>query len=447
VRSLAILPLKNLTGDPHKDFLGDGLTESLISQFSRYQDLKIISRTSAFAFKDKDATPQEVGKKLGVEGLLEGSVKQNGDKLRVEVRLVSAADGRVLWSGEPVERPAGNAFEIQDGVACIVGAELKVRLCGESELAKSATRNQEAYQAYLQGRARWHKRAPEDLKAALGLFERAVKADPNYALGYAGLADTYAVMEINNQVPPGAAAPKAREFAAKALALDDTLAGPYAAQGLLASNSDWKWQEGEKFYREALARNPGYATARQWYGYSLMAQGRLAEAEREMKRAQELDPLAFGVANTLNELYCHARQWDKCLEQAQISQKLSPGNWNALRLTGLAYYHKGMKAESVKALDEAKLTLSKEIFYNEDRDAARKQVEDYATSPEAAALPYFAALNYAAFGDKEATFHWLEKAYAIRQADMVMVHVAPEFDLIRDDPRYHDLLRRLGFRS
>jgi TolB-like protein/DNA-binding winged helix-turn-helix (wHTH) protein len=444
VHSIAILPLKNLTGDVNKDFLCDGMTESLISPFSKYKDLKVISRTSAFAFKNKDVTPQEVGQKLGVEGILEGSMKMNGDKLYVDVRLVSTKDGRVIWTSQTFERPSENAFEIQDGVACAVSTELKVRLCGESELNKSNTKNADAYEAYLKGRYHWHKRTPEDMKAALNYFERAVKLDPNYALGYAGLADTYTVMEVNNQVPPRTAAPKAREFAMKVLSLDDSLAGPYAALGLLTSNSDWNWKEGEKFYKESLARNSGYATAHHWYGYSLMMQRRFEEAEREMKRAEELDPLAYGISNTLSELYCHWRQYDKCLEQSQAALKLLPNNWNSLRLISLSYWHRGMKAEAIKALDEGKLQLQKEILTNENREEVRRKIEEYAKSQEGVNAPYIVASYYAAFGDKEATFIWLQKAYNIHQADLVSLNIEPNFDFIRDDPRYIELIRKMG---
>lgn len=447
IRSVAILPLKNLTGDKEKDFLCDGMAESLISLFSKYKDLKVISRTSAFMLKDKEITPQEIGQKLGVEGFVEGNMKMNGDKLHVEVRLVSTKDGRVVWSSGNFEQPLNNAFEIQESIACAISTELKVRLCGEGDLSKSKTKSAEAYEAYLKGRAQWYKRGKEDMKAALSYFEQSIKADPNYALAYAGIADTHAIMEINSLVPPQTAAPKAKEYAHKALSLDETLVGPYATLGLLTSNHDWKWTEGNKYFQKALERNSGYATAHHWYGYSLLAQGRFEEAEAEIKRAQELDPLSFGIANTLSELYCYWRKYDKCLNEAQTALKLHPNSLNSLRLISLSYWHKGMKTEALKAVDEGKLELQKEILFNESKTEVRQKIEEFAKSPDGVITPYSVASSYAAIGDKEATFMWLQKAYDARESNLASLKVETNFDLIRDDPRYFELIKKLGLNN
>jgi len=445
-RSIAVLPLKNLTGDPAQEYFSDGLTESLISVFSQIKDLKVISRTSAFTFKGREVDPREVGKSLGVEGLLEGDFKLDGRTARVEVRLVSTSDGRVLWNSQTFERPLTNLFEIQDTVACAIGSELKVRFCGEGELTKSRTKNQEAYEAYLQGRARWHTRNIELLKEAIGYFERAIKLDPNYALAYAGLADTYAVMQVNHILPPKVGTPKAKAYAAQALALDDSLAGPYATLGLVTGNAEWHWPESEPYFEQALARNPGYATAHHWYGSNLLAQGKWAEAEREFKRALELDPLSFGVSNTVVEFYYHAKNYEACLKQAEMSRKLDPQDENGPFYRGLVYLETG-KPE--RAIEEFKRTYpeAKEmaIAWAQGRRAeALRSIGKFQASEMGRNSPTTVAEWYARLGDQESAFVWLEKAFAVHDSELAFMKVDSAFAGLRLDPRYRDLLRRVG---
>lgn len=447
VRSIAILPLQNLTGDASKDYLCDGMTDGLISLFSKYQNLKVISRTSVFTFKDKAVDPREIGRQLGVESLLEGNLKMNGDRLRAEVRLVATSDGRVLWTSDALERPMSDVFEIQDGMACIIGTELRVRLCGEGESNKSRTKNNEAYEAYLKGRQHWHRRSAEDMREAISYFERAVKLDPNYALAYAGLADAYAVMEVNSLVPPLTAAPKAKEYARKALDLDDTLAAPYAALGLVTALSDWNWEAGDQLFRQALARDPGYATAHHWYAYSLTMRRRFDEAETEFKSARELDPLSIGIANSVAEFYCYSRQFDRCIEAAEETLRLSPApTGNSYRVLAIAYLHKGMNAEARKNSEKISYPyfLSSEQLNGEGADKLRHQLDAAVHDKPENKNPFDTAEKYARIGDKEKAVAWLQKAYAAHQADLVSLNVSEAFDSIRDDPRCADLLRRMN---
>jgi len=448
IRSIAIMPLRNLTGDPNREYFSDGLTESLIDELSRVNGLKVISRTSAFALKDRLLDARQIGHELGVEGILEGDVKINGDRARVETRLVSTADGRVLWTSGVLERPLADVSEIQDAFACAVGTELRVHLCGEGELSKSKTKNRDAYEAYLKGRARWHNRSPEDMRQAIDYFEQAVRLDPNYALAYAGLADTYAVMEVNSQVAPGTGTARAREYAQKALSLDDSLAGPYAALGLVESISEWRWDEGDRHFQQALARNPGYATAHHWYGYSLFARSRFAEAETELKRAADLDPLAFAISNTLLEIYFYQGRFYEALTQAKTNLRLTPSDSNGPFVAGLIYAEQGKANEALAELEKigsarADCGVAKLLIQGKQREALAN-LDQLAKSDFGNISPTLIAGWYARLNRRDTAFAWLEKSFAAHDATLPFIRSNPDFAGVRHDAKFQSLLQRMG---
>ncbi len=447
--SIAVLPLKNLTGDPAQDYFSDGLTESFIMELARSKELKVISRGSVFAFKGKETDPREVGRRLNVAALLEGSVYKRGERVRVEVRLVNTEDGRVLWASDTYDRTLGDIFTIQDEIARGVTSGLRLKLsdAGAPAAAKRYTNNHEAYEAYLKGRYYWNRRTGADLLKAIEQFQLAIARDPQYALAYAGLAETYAVQETNAAVPPRTAAPKAEASATKALALDDTLAGAYAALGLMKSFSDWNWPEGERMFQQALAREPGYATAHHWYANSLLARGRFEQAEAELKRAQELDPLSLPIANSLGETYYYARQNDRCIAQAKAILELDPHSGYVYRLLSWAYRQKGMYQEAEAALPrQGDVAYDRALIYAAAgrREEARKLTDEVRQSASATNSPFAIAVLYAALGDKQAAFAWLEQAYNAHQSDLVSLKVEPSFDPLRSDPRFADLLKRVG---
>lgn len=445
-RSIAVLPLKNLTGDPANDYFSDGITESLITALSNIEGLKVISRNSVFKFKDQDTDPHEVGQRLGVDVLLEGSVSQSGGKVRVESRLVSMRDGSVLWA-ESYNGALGSILDTQDEIARGVAAGLRLQLgaTDKQQLAKRYTENAEAYRAYLKARHLWNQRTSEALRKALEQFEQAISLDQNFALAYVGLAETYAVMETNSLVAPRTAAPKAKEYAHKALALDDSLAGAHAALGLIASFSDWNWAEGDRYFKKALALNPSYATAHQWYANSLLAQGKFEQAEGELKRALEIDPLSVSIANSLAETYYYGRQYDRCLAQAEKVRELYPAYTFYF---GRCHWQQGRYDEAVTEFQKAgtseeDLAVVRAMAAGR-LDEARRLITEEAKGPQGTNNPYFIATQYAAAGDKESAFAWLEKAYAAHQADLVSIKIEPLLDPIRSDPRFADLLRRVG---
>nr|MDQ6940678.1 winged helix-turn-helix domain-containing protein [Verrucomicrobiota bacterium] len=258
--SIAVLPLKNLTGEAANDYLSDGITESLINELSRIESLKVISRSSVFQFKNKEIPPQEIGGKLGVETVLEGGLRQSGEQLRVEVRLVNTTDGTVRWASDSEQKKLADIFAIQDRITCQIVTELKVKLCGERGAVARATQNLKAYQLYLQGLYQRNQVTQDHLQRAIEFYEEALRVEPNYALAHDGLGEVYMVMEFNSLVPPGTASPKAELHAQKALELDSSLAGPYIVLGAVRTMQNYDLQARETYYEQALLKNPNHRT-------------------------------------------------------------------------------------------------------------------------------------------------------------------------------------------
>lgn len=445
-RSLAIMPLKNLTGDAANDYLSDGVTESLINEVSRVESLKVISRSSVFQFKNKDATPQEIGARRGVEMILEGDLRQSGDRLRVEARLVNTRDGSVIWVSDSQEKNIGDIFAIQDGLVCQLVTELRVRLCGEVAPSERYTRNAAAYQAYLKGLYYRNRLGAEDLHKAVEFYQEALRLEPDYALAHEGLAVVYTLMELNSAVPPGTVAQLAETHANRALELDENLVGAYLALGVVKTLKNYDLDERIRYYREAASRNPNYLTARRWLSSALLAQGKFAEAEAELLRGQEVDPLSYGVRLNLAELYYYWRKPDKTIEQANLMLLANPNDAEAHSILGRAYLQKGMLNEAIAEFEKASPDDAHEVTVlaatgrlAEARAAAGK----LAASEMAHTSPYLVAESFARSGDKEKALAWLEKSYELRQADLVSMKIEPALDGLRDDSRFQDLLRRV----
>ncbi len=445
-RSIAILPIKNLTGDPANDYLSDGITESLTNEISRIETLKVISRSSAFQFKDKNASAEEIGKQLGVETLLEGGLRLSDKELRVEVRLVNTSDGSVMWVSNSQQKKLADIFAIEDGITCQIVTELKVKLCGEVPSAARYTQNVEAYQAYLKGLYFRNRLGPDDLKKAIDFFNQALQIDQNYALAHEGLASTYAVMELNAIVPPGTVAGLAETHAKRALDLDDSLAGAYLALGVVTTMANYDLAAREKYYRQALTKTPNYRTAHLWLANNFTVQGRFEDAEQEILQAQEIDPLSMGVHLTLTELYWYWNKPDKTIEQANLMLVANPNETAWHGYLAMAYAQKGdfERAFSEVEKDPSDNLLRASILAAAGKTIeARKYVDAFANSDDAINSPFKAGCLFAAIGDKEKAFEWLEKSYAMRQADLVSIKVDPALDTLRDDARYVDLLRRV----
>jgi TolB-like protein/DNA-binding winged helix-turn-helix (wHTH) protein/cytochrome c-type biogenesis protein CcmH/NrfG len=447
-KSVAVLPIKNLTGDEENAYLADGLTESLMTELSTVHGLRVISHNSTFAFKNKEATPREVADRLGVTNLIEGSVRRDGDTIRVETRLVNAASGEVIWSGS-YERQLEDIITMQDGIACSVASELQANLCGQKDRVSSRyAQNIKAYRAYMKGRFYWYQRGDEPLKKAIASFEEALQHDPDYALAYAGLAETYVVQEANSMVPPGTALPKVAANAEKALRLDPNLPGAYAALGL-SHQFSYNFAEAERMLQRAVEANPNYATAWQWRAHGLRVQGKYTEAEAAIKRAQELDPLSVIINQTLGEIYYSMRQPERVLAQAEHLFRIAPDNPNGFELlveghTMLGHYDEALAAAEKNHVFNVRIFKIFILAEAGRREEARRLLAEEEKSERAITNPYRIGIAYALLGNKDQAFVWLEKAYTARQASIYYLKCEPRLDSLRSDPRYADLLKRMN---
>lgn len=446
-RSIAVLPLKNLTGDAANDYLSDGITESLINELSRIETLKVISRSSVFEFKNKEAAAQEIGEKLNVESFLEGSLKRDGDKIRVEARLVNTSDGSVIWTSSLREKNFSEIFAIQDEIVCQLVADLKVKICGDVPTSDRYTKNVKAYQLYLQGLYYRNIVSPENLKKAEEFFNEALKIEPDYALAHDGLAQVYMVTEFNSYEKPGTAAPKALFHAEKALAQDDSLPGSNIVLGAVKTLKNYDLNERERYYNQALLKNPNNRTAILWRSNIYLARGEFEKAEAEIFKAQEIDPLSNGVHLSLAELYLYWRKPDEAIKESEMMFMLHPENTDINLFLSSAYYQKGEFEKGLNLLEKTSFgDYFKAGFLAKlgKPEEAKKAADDYANSEQGAKNPYFAAINYGNIGEKEKAFEWLEKSYKMREANLISLKIENAFDGLRDDPRYFELLKRLN---
>jgi serine/threonine protein kinase/Flp pilus assembly protein TadD len=453
--SVAVLPFVNLSADKEQEYFCDGIAEEIINALTHVEGLRIVARTSAFAFKGKSEDVREIGRRLDVKAVLEGSVRKAGNRLRITVQLVDVADGYHIWS-ERYDREMEDVFAIQDEISLAVVEKLKVRLLGEEKAAivKRSTENLEAYSLYLKGRYHWNKRALDGVRKSIELFEQAIEKDPNYALAYAGLADGYNILGGFGVSPPSDCFPKADAAALKALGLDSALAEAHTSLAYVYANYKWNWAGAEREYRRAIELNPGYATARQWYALYLSAMGRHDEAFEQVKLALELDPLSLIINLARARVLDYARRYEEAIEQChrvlEMDQNFAAAHYslgsvylrlkrykegmNELRwgselfagnpmfagILGYTYALMGKRAEALKILDDLK-------------NMSRKQY-----------VPAFMIASvYIGLDDKDQAFEWLEKAFQERDPDLILLKVEPLYDGLRSDPPFVALLKKM----
>lgn len=455
IDSIAVLPFENASQDPNVEYLSDGITESLINGLSQLSNLKVMSRSSGFRYKGKEQDAQRVGSELNVRAVLTGSVKQIGDQLVITVRLDDAQNNQHIW-GEQYVRKFADILNLQSEIAQDVSTNLRVKLTSEAkqQLAKRYTDNVDAYQSYLKGQYEWNKFSQEDLQKSIGYYNQALEKDANYALAYAGLSQSYIVLGTT-YLPPKEAFPKAKAYAAKALEIDDTLAEAHVEMGAVRLLYDWNWADAERELKRAQALDPNNAGAHLLYGYYLKAMGRLNEANAETRRAQEFDPLSLMINSDVGVTSYYARQYDEAIAQNEKTISLEPHFFVAYLWLGQAYEQKKMYAEAIatfqKGMDLAErhpqliASLGRAYALAGERDKAKKSLEELReTSKQRYVSPYLFAVVYAGLSDKEQALVWLEKAYEERTFFLIWLNVEPRFDSLRDDPRYKDLLRRIG---
>jgi TolB-like protein/DNA-binding winged helix-turn-helix (wHTH) protein/Tfp pilus assembly protein PilF len=453
IHSVAVLPLRNLTGNPANDYLSDGVTESLITALSRVQDLKVVARGSAFTLKNHDLDPQEAGRLLNVAALLEGSLSQSGNQLHVNVRLVSTNDGEVLWASNTSDRPLTDIFVIQDEIAGNVVTGLRIKLGKESSPApKRYTTNVEAYQTYLRGRYFLNKRTTDGIMQAIDCFQRAIQIDPNYSLAYAGLAEGYDKSYYFIELPPQEVIAKERAAATRALQLDDSLAEAHVAMATVYANI-WDLGDAAKEEERAIEIDPLNVDAHHNYAYRLIDLLRPDEAVAEIRRAQELDPLNVVMNVDVGEILFYARRHDEAITALQHALEMDPNRANAHFDLARIYEEKGMYAEAVaehskdyRLNGESSQTIAtlEEAFrtggikaYWRTRIAQIKAKGGYVE-------PVVLADLYTLLGDKDNAFAQIEKAYQARSPFLVGIKSSFRFDVLRSDPRYDDLVRRVG---
>jgi TolB-like protein/Tfp pilus assembly protein PilF len=457
INSLAVLALENSSGDPENEYLGDGISESLISSLSQLPQLKVMSRDSAFSYKGKQVEVDAIGQQLDVGAVFKGQVKQIGDSLMVSVELIDTADKHQIW-GQQYLRKASDIFALQQEIARDISDKLKLKLSGESQqkLAKRGTENTEAYQAYIKGRFWWNKRSEEGFKKAIEFFQQAIANDPAYALAYSGLADTYYGLENYTFASGKEILPKAKEAALRAVQLDDTLAEAHTSLAQIALVYDLDRPTAEREFKRAMELDPNYASAHQWYGqWFLGSVGKLDEGLAELKHAQKLDPLSVTITRVAGELLGYARQYDAAMIEDRKAIELDPESAGARRQAARTYLGKKMYPEAIRELEKS-VELAKGSSQNlgqlgyayavGGRRADAQRVLDtlLAQSKKSFVQPLWVALIYVGLGDKDRAFEWMEKAFEERSSSMMLIKVAPWWDPLRDDPRYHDLLRRMN---
>lgn len=463
--TLAVLPFTDRSPDGDQEYFSDGITEELIATLARVDGLRVASRTSAFAFRDADLDIRTVGTRLGVGAVLEGSVRRAGDRLRITAQLVNVADGYPLWS-ETYDRAAGDAFAVQEEIARAIAQTLRVKLVGAaSSDLDAAAPDSSAYELYLKGRHAlylkgryaWFSRTQEGLRTAVRYFEEAVAEGPSYARAHAGLADAYAVLGFYDYMPPTEAFPRAEAAARRALSLDATLAAPHATLAYVALYHDWDLARGEEQFRRAIALEPNYSTAHQWYGNLLTAAGRFEEAEREMRRAQEIDPLSLIANAALGWVLYYKGDHAGAANQLRLTLELNPEYALALLWRGWALQELDSTAAAV-AIHERALALSDSgaLFVSslarslalDGRRAESKQLLQRleADASREYTPAYEIAKVHEALGNRDAAFAWLERALEARAHSMALMKVDPQFASLRGDARFARLAERVTAR-
>jgi TolB-like protein/Tfp pilus assembly protein PilF len=456
-KSIAVLPFENASNEPNTEYLSEGISEALINSLSELPQLRVIARPMAFRYKQKDVDPRWVGRELGVAAVLTGKVRQMRDALNVQVDLVDAVTGAEIW-GTGYDRKITDLLAIKQAIAQQVTAKLKLKLSSEEQrrLVKRDSTNPEAYQFYLRGRYFWDKRTSDGIKQAIEHFQQSIQRDPNFALGYVGLADSYTGLTFYNFAAPHEAMPKAKESAMKALTLDDTLAEAHASLAHILINYDWNWSEAEKEFKRSIELKPDYATAHQWYAiHFLTATGRLEEAVQEMKKALELEPASLVMNTFMGATLYYAGRYDEAIDQCRRTIQMDPN-------FAVAHWHLGLVYEQKQLLDAAieefrkaislsggsplmKAALGRAYAESQKAQEANEMLNELIElSKQQYVSAYELATIYVALGNNEEAFRLLAKAYAEHSFHLVNLNVSPQFKLVRSDPRFQDLVQRIG---
>jgi serine/threonine protein kinase/tetratricopeptide (TPR) repeat protein len=448
--SIAVLPFDNLSADPEQEYFCDGMAEEIINALTQLEGLRVVARTSAFAFKGKHEDMREIGRKLSVSTLLEGSIRKAGGRVRITAQLINVGDGYHIWS-ERFDRDLEDVFAIQDEISLAIVEKLKVKLLldEKEKMLKRYTSNLEAYDLYLKGRYHWNRRTRKSLKKAVAHFEQVIQKDPEYALAYAGLADCYSMLEQIGAIPTKEAFSKAKAFARKALEIDETSSEAHTSLAHVLRSYDRDWGGMEREFRRAIELNPDYATAHQWFARALLSLGRTSEAVQEIQRALELDPLSLIIINNAGWIYLHAGQEEKALEYAEKILDIDPTFGYAHVIFSTINERKGRYDEAVDGW--LKVDSFSGLFNQHEISVLR---ESYASSGWTGylrkrlemALPkadqHNIASLYARLGDSEKAIEWLKKYYEEYGLRDLLTEIS--YDKLRSDPRFIEITKKMG---
>jgi TolB-like protein/DNA-binding winged helix-turn-helix (wHTH) protein/Tfp pilus assembly protein PilF len=457
IHSLAVLPLESLSNDASQDYFADGMTDELISDLGQISALRVISRTSVMAYKHARKPLPQIARELNVDAIVEGTVLRSGDQVRITAQLIDAAADKHLWS-QSYEGELKDTLALQNQVARAVAEQIRINLnpLEQAALKSAKVVNPQAYESFLKGRYFWNKRTPDSLKVALAYFNQAIEEDPTYAQAYSGLADTYALLGDwqYGVMTPKEALPKAKAAAIKALQLDSTLSEAHNSLAFCFDAFDWDLESAGKEFQRAIELNPGYATAHHWYAWHLSLLGQYDQAIEEMRKAKNLDPLSLIINADLAELLVIAHFYDESIIQSRKTIEMDPNFALAHNQLAQAYLQKHMNGEAIAELQKAVelsagcptciANLARAYAASGRTSDAVKllsELKNHSNGGYSDAAEV--SMVYAALGDKDQAMHWLEIGYEQRFNPGVLQR--PGFDPLRSDPRFQDLVRRIGF--
>jgi TolB-like protein/DNA-binding winged helix-turn-helix (wHTH) protein/lipoprotein NlpI len=457
--SLVVLPLENLSGDAEQDYFADGMTDELTANLAKIRSLRVISRSTAMAYKGTHKPLSEIARDLKVDAVVEGTVLKAGSRVRITAELVQVSTDHHLWA-DTYESQIGDVLALQNRVSSAIVDEIRINLSPEDKqrLAKNPSVSPAAYEDYLKGRYYWNRRSSEAFTKAIGYFEDATRRDPQYALAYAGLADCYGIIgaTIYGSLPASEAAPKARAAAIRALEIDPTLAEAETSLATAKFNYDWDWAGAAQGFQRAIQMDPRYATAYQRYSLYSIAMGRFDQSLEQIKKARELDPLSISINSSLGWRLYLSRQYDRSIAQLRDTLELDPSYEWAHFILGQAYEQKRefnlARAELQKAVElshNSPLMISAlahaDALSGNPEEALRLLQQLTTQSRKQYVSPFYVAVVYIALGKTEIAMDWMEKAYADRSNGLVFLKVEPELDPLRSNPRFIALQRRLNF--
>lgn len=453
--SIAVLPFEDLSPAGDQEYLSDGMTDAIISKLSQLRELKVVSRTSVMQYKKKEKDVKDIGEELNVKNILEGTVQKIEDRVRIRAQLVNAVDGFHLWS-DTYDQKIENIFALQDNISHAIVDVLKIRIGTEqsSFFDKHSTDNVDAFTLYLQGRSHWNERTEIGLKQGIKYFELAIEKDPEYALAYSGIADSYIALANLGVLPPHEAYPLARDWARKALNIDKSLAEAHASIAIIKAFYDWDWKGASQKFNRAFELNPNYATAYQSYALYLAAMGAMDEAKKEIQKARELDPQALPVQTAAGFIFHLERQEEMAIREYSKILAKAPLFPMAHFYLGMSYINLSMYEEAVEKFQKAlelsggNLRMKSWLAYAYAIIGTREKAEGILAELEELLStryidPSYIALIYIGLGDKDQALEWLEKGYEERSFFLIWLGIDPVFDTLRSDSRFQDLLLRM----